>query len=186
MVVHGSVSYVSDRLGVAGRAVYVSTGNYLSVEPTSASVSFNGELTISFWAYQVSAVNCMRYFQCGTSFSSTNFVDIGSCSQDLFWGTATGSAYLWGSLAPITSQWAHRAIVVRNTGSTYEVQLYDNLVSVATTTQSAPYLASNNLGNCNFGLSWYGEQGNLYYDDIVFWRRALSTTELTTVKGLNF
>ena len=180
----------SDRLGVAGRAVYVSTGNYLSVEPTSASVSFNGEVTISFWANVLTNTNCMRYFQCGGSFSTTNFVDVGSCGgsggQDLFWGLATGYTYLWGSLAPITNQWVHRAVIVQNTGSTYTVTIYENLASVGSTTQNAQYLASNNLGSCNFGLSWYGEQANLYYDDIAFWRRALSYAELTTVKGLNF
>ena len=188
MVVRGSISYVADRFGVANRAVYVSTGNYLSVLSTSASVYFNGEVTISMWTNVLTNGGCIRYFQCGSSFSSTNFVDIGQCggSYDIFWGLATGNTYLWGSLAPIYNSWVHRAAIVQSTGASYTVTIYDNLTSVGSTTQVAQYLASNNLGNCNFGLSWYGEQGNLYYDDVVFWRRALSLAELTVVKNSNY
>ena len=188
-MVHGSISYVADRNGVAGGAVYISPSNYLSVLSTSASVSFSGELTIAMWVNVITnCCGCTRYFQCGTSFTTTNFVDMGFCggAQDLFWGINTGSVYLWGSLANVYGSWVHRASIVQYTGAPYTVTLYENLASVGTQAQNSQYLASNNLGNCNFGLSWYGESANMYMDDIVFWRRALSLAELTIVKNYNW
>ena len=189
LLVRGTTSYAADRFSVANKAVFVSAGSYLSVLSTSASVYFSGEITVSMWTKIPSNTGCLRYFQCGNTFASTNFADIGGCdaTYDLFWGIATGSTYLWGNATSIYNTCVHRASVVQLSGGIYTVTLYQNLASLGSATQNSQYLASNNLANCNFGYSAYGGQtGNVYYDDVVFWRRGLTFAELTAAKNTNF
>ena len=190
----GTVSFVNDRFGNANKAIYLN-GGYFNVNAASQSIWFNGEVTISLWAYVMSSTTgCPRYIHCGTSGASTNFIEVYTCNQgwnantgvDFGWGITDGTVYIFSSLTTIYGSWQHRAAVSQNSGSYYTTTIYTNLVAYGSATQSAPYLASNNLATCYIGLSWFGEHSYAYIDDMVFYRRALSMAELTALKNYNF
>ena len=182
----GGVSFTTDRFGDANKAIYLNNG-YFIVNPASASIWFNGELTISLWAYIVKINGAARYFHCGTKQSTFNQIQVFSNDDhDFGWGITDLTKYIYSSNPPIIGQWVHRAVVVQNNEDSYTSTVYTNLVAYGNATQSAPYLASNNLGTCYIGLSWWGEVSYDYIDDMVFFRRALNMPELKRLKSYNF
>jgi hypothetical protein len=182
-------AYTTDRFGVYNSAMWFK-GAALAINATSASVWFSGNLTLSFWLYIDSTQGNPRYFQCGTKTSGSNMIQVGwqfaGPNSDILWGIVDGPSYLWSNISVIYSSWNHRAVISGGSGSSYTTTVYTNLVSGGSVVQDQPGLRSNNLATCYFGYSWWGDQGTGYLDDVVFYRRALSFAELTTLYSINF
>ena len=180
------MSFVTDRFGRANSALYLKYG-YISI-PNTGSVWFNGELTIGLWDYIVTygATSNAKAFDCGYSIDQINFSSNWQ-NQYNFYFEQYDPSYN-GIHSPVQgialNTWTHKTMVVKlASGTSYNAYAYINGVLLTSQTNWNKMIL-NNLGTCYFGKSLWGYIDynlNGYLDDIVFYRRGLSASEVFTL-----
>ena len=169
-----NLAWVSDRNGRANSALYVN-GGYAQIDANT--VSWTGDLSIMAWVYVISQVGFSKLIDCGTQNNleivfTLNWPGIGHS-----WQVFNGGASFIGNNNVLCCAWQHIAV----TQSAGNVALYTNAVLVASGTSQNPYITAG-YGTCWLGKSlWNDGNINSYVDDLWFFNRGLSQSEVSTV-----
>ena len=173
-----SISFIADRRGRANSAVYVNNG-YANIDVNS--VSFVGDYAVAAWVAVQGSVGCSKIVNCGIVGQnvlvwSLNWCNgLGDSIEIFIGGGKTGEVWDGTNLAGLG--WVH--IAITQSGTTAYV--YRNGVNQASGTQYSSNVPAG-YGSCAFGRSLWGDGNiNSYVDDLWFFSRYLSSTEINTV-----
>jgi hypothetical protein len=178
----------TDRFGNANSAyTYNGTSSYINV-PNSASLQFNGGITISAWinpnTIPASGASYIlsKGADGGTPYSWTTFLDpTGKVGTSIFSNTTANSGGLSVALIP-TNQWTY--VTFSFDGSQYKC--YIN--GVLNYSGVSNYTTFSNIYDLKFGrrhISGLPYFFNGKLDDIGIWNRALTTQEVTQLYNQN-
>ena len=172
-----NIQFVADRLGAINSAVYSNAGNLLA--PTANY--FYGDLSVTAWVYVISAVSNSVLLSCATSSLRQDDVVVafnGGRGKPYFtvYNTGSNSAAFLNTVNTLSKKWTHYAVTLTgNVG-----QVYFDGVSQIKSTMATPRNISRT--NCYIGgLSDTTVPSNAYIDDLMFFKYALSTSEILTV-----
>ena len=175
-----NAAFVNDRVDASNSAVYLNLG-YLTL-PTG--VYFNSDFSITAWVnVQSLSSHGERLFDCGTSTDVKNNIIVAIQKNLLqtpyfqIFNAGASNTLLTTNTIPL-STWTHYAVTLSGTTGT----IYLNGVSQTSGTMQVPLSVSR--ARCYVGKSNYGSQDGLatsYYDDIMFFSRALTLDEIVTV-----
>jgi hypothetical protein len=185
-----------DTTGYSGNGVYCGTkANYISL-PAGINSTLSS-FTFTTWVKLDALKNAVRFFDLGIGADATNnfLAFIPSFNGDnlsmcLRYRPATGTSYNVTTTAkcPIGS-WAHVAVTYNWDGAAGTATIYLNGAVVGTGT-GLPYNISTALGatTANYlGISRWGQDTNGFngtFDDVRFYNRALTATDILTLTGL--
>ena len=173
-----SITFIADRRGRANSAVYVNSG-YAYIDANS--VSFVGDYTVAAWVAVQTSVGCSKILNCGVNPGNTLVWSLNWCnglghSIEIFSGGGK-IVEVWDSPNLAGLGWVH--IAITQSGTTAYV--YRNGVNMASGSQYSPNVPAG-YGSCWFGRSLWGDGSiNSYVDDLWFFSRYLSSSEITTV-----
>ncbi|MDD4991854.1 MAG: hypothetical protein PHR83_06435 [Paludibacter sp.] len=185
-----------DTAGYSGRGVYCGPkSDYISL-PAGINSTLSS-FTYATWVKMDALKNAVRFFDLGIGADATNnfLAFIPSYNGDnqvmcLRYRPASGTAYNVVSTAkcPIGA-WAHVAVTYNWDGAAGTATIYLNGAVVGTGT-GLPYNISTALGatSANYlGISRWGQDANGFngvFDDVRFYNRALTGTDILTLTGL--
>jgi len=185
-----------DTTGYSGHGVYCGTkANYISL-PNGINSTLSS-FTFTTWVKMDALKNAVRFFDLGIGADAVNnfLAFIPSYNGDnltmcLRYRPATGTAYNVVSTAkcPIGS-WAHVAVTYNWDGAAGTATIYLNGAVVGTGT-GLPFNISTALGatTANYlGISRWAQDSNGFngtFDDVRFYNRALTATDILTLTGL--
>ena len=179
-----NAQYVNDRTGTASSAIWFNSG--YAVLPSGTY--FSGDFTITSWVNILSLTPIWpRLIDCGMSNFYTNEViasvyagNGGVPTLQIIYNSA------WNDLSSnkvlSLNLWYHLAFVLSGTtGSIYINGTFQNSgtqISPPAATRTNCYIGKSN----NVGASYSPVMG--YYDDLMIFNKALSSTQVTYVMGL--
>ena len=169
-----SLSWVNDRNGRANSALYVNNG-YAQID--SASVSWTGDLSIMSWVYVIGQVPYSKLIDCGTMNNVEIIITLNWPNIGHSWQVYNGGASFISNPNVLCCAWQHIGV----TQASGNVVLYTNAAVVGTGTSQNPSVTTN-YGTCWLGKSLWGNGNiNSYVDDLWFFNRGLSQSEVQTV-----
>jgi hypothetical protein len=170
-----NATLTDDRFGRTNRAyAFDGSSSYLTIGSPSFTFADTSKFSYSIWMKKKNTTGVS--IMIGSS-AANNFITLLGGGSDTRFGTnKQNSAWVWASTTHNLNQWDHYTCVY-NAGA---MTLYKNGSSVSTATFSYTNVTSANLPlfiGKDIGTSYF--DGDL--DDIGFWGRALSSTEVGTV-----
>jgi hypothetical protein len=186
-----------DTTGYSGRGIYCGTAKTDYVSLPAGINSTLSSFTFATWVKMDALKNAVRFFDLGIGADATNnfLAFIPSYNGDnqtmcLRYRPASGTAYnvVSTTKCPIGA-WAHVAVTYSWDGSAGTATIYLNGAVVGTGT-GLPYNISTALGatSANYlGISRWGQDTNGFngaMDDVRFYNRALTATDILTLTGL--
>ena len=176
-----NIQFVSDRTGAPNSAIYINNGSLLA--PTATY--FSGDFSITAWINMQSYAAWSRLVQCGTSTTYAN---------DIYFALTTGSSGPQVSLVkngtfrsisvqnqfPL-SNWTHTAVSYGGTTGTFYVN--SDIIANASLGSYTATLRTN----CYIGsYSSTQSMANAFFDDLMFFNVALSSSQVFTVMNAYF
>lgn len=173
-VLRGNAGWTNG-MNVAGTAVSFPSndGLFSSYQGVGSSMTYTGDWTITFWAYNNSFPGLYNY---AASIAAYSGILVNYNNEITAWGFCDGTYYLNGLTALNAQQWYFLSVSKSN-GTNYQLYLNGNKDSFGTL--GNVNIASLNIGNLNGGME--GMNGRI--EDFRIYNRVLSPSEVSTLSA---
>ena len=168
--------WVADHLGKSNSAIYLNSGKYLTAP---SAVYFSGDFTIASWVYVVAVTNQARLltFEYTTNINTvTLLLSHYSTGYPDLYVTSNGGDLQANTTLPVGS-WVHFAATLSGTVGT----IYINGENAGSSTYASYGGVTRN--QCWIGWSNWGEFINAYIDDLKFFNKGLTKSQIGILKA---